>query len=116
VWLLRPAGIAREIRESREYCVAHSLSAKKRMRQNFKRNQANRARRSRLKRVLKETYDAVAAKGAAAVEAVKDAVSLVDREATRGLLHKNAAARRKSRLARRVNAAGKTGTTAKAGK
>ena len=43
--------------------------------------------------------------------AVKTAFKLLDREANRGTLHRNAAARRKSRLAKRLNAAKKQAAT-----
>jgi small subunit ribosomal protein S20 len=85
--------------------VAHSLSAKKRIRQNTKRRAINRGRRSNLKTRLR-TCDETLQHGKVpeAESAVCAACKTLDREANRGTLHPNAAARRKSRLARRVNA------------
>lgn len=85
--------------------MAHSISSKKRIRQNEKRRMRNRADRASLKTAIKSTVDALQhndAKGAEGklVALTKD----LDRQATRGLIHKNQAARRKSRLARKLNA------------
>jgi small subunit ribosomal protein S20 len=85
--------------------VAHSLSAQKRIRQNAKRNLRNRSRRSNLKTAVRKVADALAHRDAAATEkALAAAIKVLDREATRGTLHRNAAARRKSRLTKRLNA------------
>ena len=83
--------------------MAHSLSAKKRDRQNVKRAAMNKARRTRLRTQLKKVKDAVIHHDAGSAEtALKDVVKLIDREATRGLVHRNAAARTKSRLIKRI--------------
>lgn len=75
-------------------------SAKKNMRKSRAAQARNRAQRSTLRTALKK------AKGdAASAEAVAQAVALLDRAAHRGLIHPNAAARRKSRLAKRALAA-----------
>ncbi|MGE0479014.1 MAG: 30S ribosomal protein S20 [Phycisphaerae bacterium] len=85
--------------------MAHSISAKKRIRQNAKRAAMNRARHSRLRSQLRKTRDALTTGNAGDAEkAFKEVVQLLDRESNRGLIHPNAAARRKSRLARRLNA------------
>jgi small subunit ribosomal protein S20 len=85
--------------------VAHSLSAKKRIRQNEKQRARNRAHRTSLKTRLRAVSDALTAGDPALAEAkYREACLLLDREASRGLIHPNAAARRKSRLARRLNA------------
>jgi small subunit ribosomal protein S20 len=84
--------------------VAHSLSAKKRIRQNAKRRARNRSRRSALKTRLRAFTDAVTGGDSAVAETrFRDVCKALDREADRGLIHRNAAARRKSRLARRLN-------------
>jgi len=85
--------------------VAHSLSAKKRIRQNVSRRGINRARRSTLRTKLRKCGDLLA-RGSAdtAAGAIRETCQTLDREANRGTLHRNAAARRKSRLARRLNA------------
>jgi len=85
--------------------MAHSLSSKKRIRQNEKRRMQNRARQSVLKKKLRRVLDALLHKEVDNAEAAfHEASKLLDREADRGLIHRNAAARRKSRLARRINA------------
>jgi len=84
--------------------VAHSLSAKKRIRQNEKRRLRNRARRSALKTRLRAFRDALVRADVELAETrFREACKLLDREADRGLIHRNAAARKKSRLARRLN-------------
>lgn len=89
--------------------MAHSLSAKKRNRQNIKRRLRNRARRSALKKRSRRCLDAITqAPGTDADKAFRELCSTLDREATRGLIHRNAAARQKSRIAKRLNAARRT--------
>jgi len=85
--------------------VAHSLSAKKRIRQTAKRRERNRDRKRVIRLELKKMQTALTAgdKTAAAAE-LKKAQQVLDRIATRGTLHPNTAARRKSKLARKVNA------------
>ncbi len=83
--------------------MAHSISARKRMRQNEKRRILNRARRATLKSAMRRVTDPLLHNDPGKAEAnLKSAVKLLDREATRGLIHKNAAARTKSRLAKRI--------------
>jgi small subunit ribosomal protein S20 len=85
--------------------VAHSLSAKKRIRQNVKRRSENRARRSALRTKLRKCSDLLARGTVSEVEgAIHETCRNLDREANRGTLHPNAAARRKSRLTRRLHA------------
>lgn len=85
--------------------MAHSLSAKKRIRQNSKLNTRNRARRAALKTRTRKVVDALASGDAsAAATKLLEATRAMDREAVRGTLHPNAAARRKSRMAKKLNA------------
>jgi len=85
--------------------VAHSLSAKKRMRQNVKRRALNRARKTVLKSKLRKVQEALARGGGAEADsACQTAFQTLDRAADHRTIHRNAAARRKSRLARRRNA------------
>jgi small subunit ribosomal protein S20 len=67
----------------------------------------NQAAKSQIKTITKKAKSAIAAhKPAAEVEAtVVAAISIIDRTHKRGIIHKNAAARRKSRLMKRFNAA-----------
>jgi small subunit ribosomal protein S20 len=85
--------------------VAHSLSAKKRVRQNTKRKMINRARKSRIKTLTKR-FEAALAGGdvKAASEQYKLVVKKLDKTAATSTMHKKTAARKKSRLARRLNA------------
>ena len=87
--------------------MAHSLSAKKRIRQSAKRNAQNRARRAVVKSQIREVKDAIVHGDAAKAKTeALAAVKLLDRESARGLMHKNQAARRKSRLAKKLKAMG----------
>lgn len=78
-------------------------SAVKAYRQNVKRRDQNRALRSRLRSSLKSIRAAIDTKDLAGAKAALDATfSLVDKMANRGIIHKNAAGRYKSRLVKRV--------------
>jgi small subunit ribosomal protein S20 len=86
--------------------VAHSLSAKKRIRQNIKRRARNRARKDQVKSEVK-TYTAALGVGdfAKAETELRKVARRLDKVAAKGTIHKNAASRKRSRLARRLNAA-----------
>ncbi len=85
--------------------MANSAQARKRARQNVVRRQHNASRRSLMRTQMKKVLKAVEAQDRdAAISAYRDAVSVIDRSAQSGLLHKNAAARYKSRLNNRVRA------------
>jgi small subunit ribosomal protein S20 len=95
--------------------VAHSLSAKKRVRQNVKRNARNRARKEMIKGQTKAFLAAVTAGDAKkAAEELNKTVSRLDKVASKNTIHKNTAARKRSRLTKRLNAlkAGGAGTKA----
>jgi len=85
--------------------VAHSLSAKKRVRQNRKRRAINRARKSQVKTQIKH-FEAALKSGdlQAATEQFRLAVKKLDKVASTSTMHKNTAARKKSRLAKKLNA------------
>jgi small subunit ribosomal protein S20 len=85
--------------------VAHSLSAKKRIRQNEKRRARNRARKDVIKNETK-AFNAALVKGDVTVasKALNELVSTLDRVKTKSTLHRNTAARRRSRLAKKLNA------------
>lgn len=79
-------------------------SALKAHRQNVKRREANRQMRSKLRTGLKALRKAVGGTDKeAAGSALVDAQSLVDRMASKGIIHRNTAARYKSRLSARVS-------------
>jgi len=88
-----------------ENTLANTAQSKKRARQAIKRNEHNVPLRSRYRSAVKKVLTAIASgdKGAAQA-AYKDAVSLIDKTETKGLIHKNKAARHKSRLNTRVRA------------
>ena len=81
-------------------------SAEKRVRQNEKRREINRSNRSRLRTGIKKLRAALASGEGQTVEALlPQTVSLIDKAVQKGTLHRNAAARYKSRLTLRVNEA-----------
>jgi small subunit ribosomal protein S20 len=85
--------------------VAHSLQAKKRAKQNVKRRTINRARKSQVKTQIKH-FEAAMTKGdvEAASKKYKLVVQKLDKTAATSTMHKKTAARKKSRLAKRLNA------------
>jgi small subunit ribosomal protein S20 len=86
--------------------VAHTVSAKKRIRQNAARNARNRARKSRIRtEVTKVRQAAESGDAETAQKELRQASKVIDQVAATGTIHKNKAARLRSRLARRVNKA-----------
>jgi small subunit ribosomal protein S20 len=85
--------------------VAHSLSAKKRVRQNLKRKTINRSRKSQVRTQIKR-LEAVLSSGdvSTASEQYRLVVKRLDKVAATSAMHKKTAARKKSRLAKRLNA------------
>ncbi|MEY4372569.1 MAG: ribosomal protein [Actinomycetota bacterium] len=83
--------------------MANIKSQKKRIKTNAKRQERNKAVRSEVKTRVKTAKAAVGTDGES--DAVRAAVKRLDTAATQGVMHKNAAARHKSRLMKRVNAA-----------
>jgi small subunit ribosomal protein S20 len=79
-------------------------SAEKRMRQNEKRREMNRSNRSRLRTSIKKLRAAMTGGDASQSSAVlPETISTIDKAVQKGVLHRNAAARYKSRLTHRVN-------------
>ncbi|HIC93785.1 MAG TPA: 30S ribosomal protein S20 [Anaerolineae bacterium] len=86
--------------------MAKTASAKKRIRSSAKRRERNRMFRSRARTFIKKARKLIAeGRIEEAKEAVRLAVSALDKAAEKGIIHKNAAARRKSRLMRMLNRA-----------
>ena len=85
--------------------MANTPQAKKRIRRNTNRAEINGARMSRIRTFVKKVESALAAgdKDAAAA-ALRDAQPELARGVSKGVLHKNTAARRMSRLSKRVAA------------
>jgi small subunit ribosomal protein S20 len=85
--------------------VASHASALKAHRQSLKNRERNRQFRSRLRSALREIRIAVDGSDvAAAKKALKQTVSLIDKMTTKGIIHRNAAGRYKSRLTTRLAA------------
>ena len=83
--------------------AARHKSALKAHRQNVVRREANRNLRTRLRGALRAIRTAVDSNDPAQVkDALRSTISLVDRMAGKGVIHRNTAARYKSRLAKRV--------------
>lgn len=80
-------------------------SAKKRVKVNAKKAAANKAAVSNLKTVVKKANAAIESNAADKQEAVKCAITKIDKACAKGLLHKNTAARKKSQLMRGSNRA-----------
>ena len=79
--------------------MANTAQARKRARQADVHYARNSAQRSRFRTVLKKVVYAIDANDKATAEAAyKEAVPVIDRMANKGLIHKNKAARHKSRL------------------
>jgi small subunit ribosomal protein S20 len=85
--------------------VANIKSQIKRNRQNEKRHARNKAVRSELKTRVKRAVTAAQQGEENAAEFAKTAIKRLDKAASKGIIHKNAAARRKSRLQKRLNQA-----------
>ena len=87
--------------------MANSPQAKKRARQNERRLQVNKARRSRIRTYLRKVEEAIASGDKdAAASALRAAQPELMRGVTKGVYHKNTASRKMSRLAARVKAIG----------
>jgi small subunit ribosomal protein S20 len=82
-------------------------SAEKRVRQNERRRLVNRSNRTRLRSSIKDLRGALDGDAKQAVGLLTKTVSEIDKAVQKGVLHRNAAARHKSRLTVRVNQAGK---------
>lgn len=83
--------------------MAHSKSALKRWRQSLVRRDRNRSVKSKTRTLLNKAVSTVGQEGSE--ESVRAAISALDKAAQKGVIHKNAAARSKSRLLKRFNLA-----------
>ena len=85
--------------------MANSPQARKRARQGEKRRRHNASLRSMVRTYIKRVVAQIAAGDAAAAQAAyADAVPVIDRMADKGIIHKNKAARHKSRLNAQIKA------------
>ena len=84
--------------------MAHSLSAKKRIRQNTKKKAINRTRKKQVKTQIRHFEEAISSGSAeTAGEQYRLTVKKLDKAASTSTMHKKTAARKKSRLAKRLN-------------
>ncbi|MCX8254796.1 30S ribosomal protein S20 [Beijerinckiaceae bacterium RH AL1] len=85
--------------------MANTKSAQKAVRKIERRTAVNRSRRSQMRTYLRKVEEAIASGDqAAASAALGEAAPLVMRAAQKGIVHKNTASRKVSRLTKRVNA------------
>jgi small subunit ribosomal protein S20 len=85
--------------------MANTAQARKRARQSETRRVHNTSQRSELRSAVKSVKKAIASGDkAAAAKALQDAASTVDRIADKKIIHKNKAARHKSRLSKAIKA------------
>ncbi len=84
--------------------MANTNSAKKRIRSNARKHARNTAYRSRVKTMIKKAEQSIFS-GTPDEAAIRAAISTLDKAAVKGIIHKNNAARRKSRLMKKLNAA-----------
>ena len=83
--------------------MANHKSALKLVRQNEKRNEINRSNRSKLRTQIKKLRTALStADKSQSADLLNPTVSLIDKAVNKGLIHKNTAARYKSRLTKHV--------------
>lgn len=87
--------------------MANTVSAKKMTRKIAKRTVINRSRRSRMRTFVRKVEEAIASGNqSAAAEALRAAEPEIMRAAQKGIVHKNAASRKVSRLVHRIKAIG----------
>jgi len=85
--------------------VPNKKASKKDLLVSERNRQRNASVKSRLKTLRVKAQSAIVTDATASVDTVKDALKAFDSAATKGIIHKNTAARRKSRLVKRLNAA-----------
>ena len=83
--------------------MANTRSAIKRIKQSEKRRLRSRAARSAIRSSVKSARAALLAKSPESAAAVHEAIRTLDQAASRGVMHRNTAARKKSALARTLN-------------
>ena len=88
--------------------MANTRSAQKHMRADERKRLRNLKVRSKVKTMIKKAERSITVSDADTIEAVRAACSELDKAATKGVLHKNNAARRKSRLMAKLNKASAT--------
>lgn len=84
--------------------MANIKSSKQDIIKSRERHARNQARKGQMRGSIRRARAAIQAGGDDAVIALRGAISMIDRAASRGSIHPNAAARRKSRLVQKLNA------------
>ena len=84
--------------------MANTTTAKKRIRSNERKHERNTIYRSRVKTMVKKAEQSIFS-GSPDEATIREAISSLDKAAGKGIIHKNNAARRKSRLMKKLNAA-----------
>jgi len=85
--------------------LANSRQARKRARQSEKKRRANASQRSMYRTYVKRVYAAIeGGEYETAQQALQTALPIIDKMVTKGIMHKNKAARKKSRMTARVGA------------
>ncbi len=84
--------------------MAHTMSARKRVRQNHRRNERNKPFRTRAARAVRDAREAIEAGDSDAADRIREAQSALDRAARRNIIHPNTASRSKSRLVKSLKA------------
>ena len=82
--------------------MANLKSAIKRVKQAKKRTERNKAAGSEIKTAFRKAGDALAAKSQDAKDLILKAISVIDKAVVRGIVHRNTAARKKSRLIKKL--------------
>jgi small subunit ribosomal protein S20 len=95
--------------------LANTKSAEKRIRSNERKRLRNQSYRSRVKTVIRKAEQMIFG-GQPSEDAVREAISTLDKAAVKGIIHKNNAARRKSRLMKKLNTQAATIAAAAAAK
>ena len=87
--------------------MANTTSAKKAARQTLRRTEANKTRHSRMRTYVRKVEEAIAAGDKEAANlALREAQPEIQRSAAKGIMHKNTASRKISRLSARIKALG----------
>ncbi|MFA5103703.1 MAG: 30S ribosomal protein S20 [Candidatus Margulisiibacteriota bacterium] len=83
--------------------MANIKSAVKRIRIAKRNEDRNKASKSNIKTILKKALGLISSKGADAEKLVRQAIKNIDKAVSKGILHKNTASRKKSRLMKKLN-------------
>ncbi len=85
--------------------MANHKSAEKRAKQNEQRRILNRSRKTQMKNAIKKLEEAISSNSHdILLDRLKDAISVIDTTASKGVIHKNKASRKISRLTKKANA------------